>query len=56
MKPIKVLELSEDDRLKLENGYHKYGLPDIRYWCYCKFYLVCHKYDNNFGLVYKASL
>ena len=23
MKPIKVLELSEDDRLKLEKGYHK---------------------------------
>ena len=22
---------------------------------YYKFYLVCHKYDNSFGLVYKAS-
>ena len=27
MKPIKVLELSEVDRLKLEKGYHNVTLP-----------------------------
>lgn len=33
MKPIKVLELSEDDRLKLEKGYHNGPTHSFRIRC-----------------------
>ena len=33
MKPIKVLELSEVDRLKLENGYHNGPTHSFRIRC-----------------------